>query len=42
MRSTVFAVKIFAHDSVEDADVIPEFFIRIPGFMTFKVGMPGF
>jgi FAD/FMN-containing dehydrogenase/dTDP-4-amino-4,6-dideoxygalactose transaminase len=39
MRPPVSAVKMLEHNSVKDADVIQEFFIPFPGFMTFMEGM---
>jgi len=39
MRPPVSSVKMLEHDSAEDADVIQEFFIPIPQFMTFMEGM---
>lgn len=39
MRPPASAVKMFEHDSTKDADVIQEFFIPIPRFMTFMEGM---
>jgi len=39
MRPPVSSVKMLEHNSREDADVIQEFFIPIPQFMTFTDGM---
>jgi len=39
MRPPVSSVKMLEHNSTEDADVIQEFFIPIPQFMTFMDGM---
>jgi len=39
MRPPVSGVKMLEHDSTKDADVIQEFFIPIPRFMTFMEGM---
>src|SRR6266446_37749 len=39
MRPPVSGVKMLEHDSTKDADVIQEFFVPIPRFMTFMEGM---
>jgi decaprenylphospho-beta-D-ribofuranose 2-oxidase len=39
MRPPVSSVKMLEHDSAKDADVIQEFFVPIPQFMTFMEGM---
>jgi hypothetical protein len=39
MRPPVSSVKMLEHDSTKDADVIQEFFIPIPRFMTFMEDM---
>lgn len=39
MRPPVSSVKMLEHDSTKDADVIQEFFVPIPQFMTFMQGM---
>jgi decaprenylphospho-beta-D-ribofuranose 2-oxidase len=39
MRPPVSSVKMLEHDSTKDADVIQEFFVPIPQFMTFMEGM---
>jgi decaprenylphospho-beta-D-ribofuranose 2-oxidase len=41
MRPPVSAVKMFEHNSKKDTDVIQEFFVPIPRFMTFMDGMRG-
>lgn len=39
MRPPVSSVKMLEHDSAQDADVIQEFFVPIPQFMTFMQGI---
>ncbi len=39
MRPPVSSVKMLDHDSTRDADVIQEFFVPIPQFLTFMKGM---
>ena len=39
MRPPVSSLKMLEHDSVNDADVIQEFFVPIPQFMTFMDGL---
>lgn len=39
MRPPVSSVKMLEHESAKDADVIEEFFVPIPQFMTFMQGM---
>ena len=39
MRPPVSAVKMFEHNSEKDTDVIQEFFVPIPRFMTFMEGL---
>src|SRR5437016_9871187 len=41
MRPPVSAVKMLEHNSKKDTDVIQEFFVPIPRFMTFMEGMRG-
>ena len=41
MRPPVSAVKMLEHNSRRDTDVIQEFFVPIPRFMTFMEGMRG-
>ncbi|PYU57869.1 MAG: hypothetical protein DMG55_18490 [Acidobacteria bacterium] len=41
MRPPVSAVKMFEHNSEKDTDVIQEFFVPIPRFMTFMEGLRG-
>jgi hypothetical protein len=41
MRPPVSAVKMFEHNSEKDTDVIQEFFVPIPQFMTFMEGLRG-
>ncbi len=39
MRPPVSAIKMLDHDSTNDSDVIQEFFVPIPKFMTFMDGL---
>jgi len=39
MRPPVSSVRMLEHDSINDADVIQEFFVPIPQFMTFMDGL---